>query len=58
MSSIPGVCTAAPHLAFLSGCLLLNFVLQAYFADEQSKGRTLAELYELVQHAGNVLPRL
>jgi vacuolar protein sorting-associated protein 35 len=31
---------------------------QAYFADEQSKGRTLAELYELVQHAGNVLPRL
>jgi hypothetical protein len=52
------VCTAAPHLAFLSGCLLLNFVLQAYFADEQSKGRTLAELYELVQHAGNVLPRL
>lgn len=33
-------------------------VLQAYFADEQSKGRTLSELYELVQHAGNVLPRL
>lgn len=33
-------------------------LLQAYFADEQSKGRTLAELYELVQHAGNVLPRL
>eukprot|EP00878_Enallax_costatus_P028938 GHUV01031305.1.p1 GENE.GHUV01031305.1~~GHUV01031305.1.p1 ORF type:complete len:196 (+),score=54.23 GHUV01031305.1:560-1147(+) len=32
--------------------------LEAYFADEQSKGRTLAELYELVQHAGNVLPRL
>lgn len=31
---------------------------QAYFADEQSKGRTLSELYELVQHAGNVLPRL
>eukprot|EP00882_Tetradesmus_deserticola_P010497 GHRQ01011088.1.p1 GENE.GHRQ01011088.1~~GHRQ01011088.1.p1 ORF type:complete len:692 (+),score=352.67 GHRQ01011088.1:265-2340(+) len=32
--------------------------LEAYFADEPSKGRTLAELYELVQHAGNVLPRL
>jgi hypothetical protein len=40
----------------LSGCWVL--LCQAYFADEQSKGRTLAELYELVQHAGNVLPRL
>jgi vacuolar protein sorting-associated protein 35 len=32
--------------------------VQAYFGDEQSKGRSLSELYELVQHAGNVLPRL
>lgn len=31
---------------------------QTFFADERSKGRTYAELYELVQHAGNVLPRL
>jgi hypothetical protein len=38
--------------------LLLLPPVQAYFADEQSKGRTLSELYELVQHAGNVLPRL
>ncbi len=32
--------------------------VQAFFSDERSKGRTFAELYELVQHAGNVLPRL
>ena len=31
---------------------------QAFFADEHAKGRTYSELYELVQHAGNVLPRL
>lgn len=32
--------------------------LQSFFGDERGKGRTYAELYELVQHAGNVLPRL
>ncbi|KAG2501801.1 hypothetical protein HYH03_000301 [Edaphochlamys debaryana] len=32
--------------------------LEAFFADERGKGRSYAELYELVQHAGNVLPRL
>lgn len=32
--------------------------LQAFFGEERSKGRTYSELYELVQHAGNVLPRL
>ncbi|KAI8469398.1 MAG: vacuolar protein sorting-associated protein 35 [Monoraphidium minutum] len=32
--------------------------LEAFFSDEHTKGRTYAELYELVQHAGNVLPRL
>jgi hypothetical protein len=32
--------------------------LQTFFADERSKGRAYSELYELVQHAGNVLPRL
>lgn len=31
---------------------------QLYFADEPKKGRTFESLYELVQHAGNVLPRL
>lgn len=33
-------------------------VLQAFFKEEHSKGRSYADLYELVQHAGNVLPRL
>ncbi|KAF5843796.1 vacuolar protein sorting-associated protein 35-domain-containing protein [Dunaliella salina] len=32
--------------------------VEAFFGDERSKGRTYAELYEMVQHAGNVLPRL
>lgn len=32
--------------------------LEAFFAEEPRKGRGLADLYELVQHAGNVLPRL
>jgi vacuolar protein sorting-associated protein 35 len=31
---------------------------QAFFSEEHTKGRGYAELYELVQHAGNVLPRL
>jgi vacuolar protein sorting-associated protein 35 len=35
-----------------------NGYLQSFFGEERSKGRTFAELYELVQHAGNVLPRL
>ena len=32
--------------------------LEAFFASEQKRGRRMLELYELVQHAGNVLPRL
>ncbi|EIE25972.1 vacuolar protein sorting-associated protein 35, partial [Coccomyxa subellipsoidea C-169] len=32
--------------------------LEAFFKEEHSKGRSYADLYELVQHAGNVLPRL
>ncbi|PNW88440.1 hypothetical protein CHLRE_01g029650v5 [Chlamydomonas reinhardtii] len=32
--------------------------LESFFADERGKGRAYSELYELVQHAGNVLPRL
>eukprot|EP00698_Gefionella_okellyi_P018767 TRINITY_DN5666_c0_g1_i1.p1 TRINITY_DN5666_c0_g1~~TRINITY_DN5666_c0_g1_i1.p1 ORF type:complete len:792 (+),score=211.75 TRINITY_DN5666_c0_g1_i1:45-2378(+) len=32
--------------------------LQSYFYEEHRKGKRIAELYELVQHAGNVLPRL
>lgn len=50
--------TCALHAAVCVCACVHCCALQAYFADEQSKGRTLAELYELVQHAGNVLPRL
>eukprot|EP00898_Chlorokybus_atmophyticus_P001468 jgi/Chlat1/2321/Chrsp17S02605 len=32
--------------------------LEAFFSDEQKRGRAMSELYELVQHAGNILPRL
>ena len=32
--------------------------LRMFFEDEVSRGRNVADLYELVQHAGNVLPRL
>ena len=32
--------------------------VQMFFREEKKKGRSFADLYELVQHAGNVLPRL
>ena len=32
--------------------------LESYFSDMRAEGHTFTELYELVQHAGNVLPRL
>ena len=32
--------------------------LEVFFADEVRHGRTNLEMYELVQHAGNILPRL
>ena len=32
--------------------------VQMFFREEKKKGRSFANLYELVQHAGNVLPRL
>ena len=32
--------------------------LEAFFLAENKRGRSNAELYELVQHAGNILPRL
>jgi vacuolar protein sorting-associated protein 35 len=32
--------------------------LEFYFHQEWKKGRKMVELYELVQHAGNILPRL
>ena len=32
--------------------------LEMFFEEQRGKGHTACELYELVQHAGNVLPRL
>ncbi len=32
--------------------------LEAFFAEENKRGRSNAELYEIVQHAGNILPRM
>ncbi|PSC73631.1 vacuolar sorting-associated 35B-like [Micractinium conductrix] len=32
--------------------------LEMFFRDEASKGRSHADLYDLVQHAGNIVPRL
>ena len=31
--------------------------LEQYFYDEMGRGRRMVELYELVQHAGNIVPR-
>lgn len=32
--------------------------LEVYLTDEFAKGRKVADLYELVQYAGNIIPRL
>ena len=32
--------------------------LRMFFGERERHGRTCMELYEIVQHAGNVLPRL
>ena len=32
--------------------------LESYLLDEFQKGRKVADLYELVQYAGNIVPRL
>jgi vacuolar protein sorting-associated protein 35 len=32
--------------------------LESFFKEETKRGRTNADLYELVQHSGNILPRL
>ncbi len=41
----------------LPGAEQLIMSVQIFFKEEHSKG-VYADLYELVQHAGNVLPRL
>ena len=32
--------------------------LESYLIDEFNRGRKMADLYELVQYAGNIIPRL
>ena len=32
--------------------------LENYFMDENKRGRRMMDLYESVQHAGNIIPRL
>lgn len=32
--------------------------LESYFIEEQKKGRKMSDLYESVQHAANIIPRL
>lgn len=32
--------------------------LELFLVDEFQKGRKIADLYELVQYAGNIIPRL
>lgn len=32
--------------------------LEIFFKEESNRGCSIVELYELVQHAGNILPRL
>ena len=43
---------------YLSVSTTLLRQLEMFFEEQRGKGHTAAELYELVQHAGNVLPRL
>jgi len=42
--------------AYVTG--LTDQLMQAFFKEEHKKGRSYTDLYELVQHAGNVVPRL
>jgi len=59
------------HFKFADNLFLLNWAfhtdmaisdelrhLEIYLLDEFSKGRKVADLYELVQYAGNIIPRL
>lgn len=32
--------------------------LEMFFREENARGRRMKELYEVVQHAGNIVPRL
>ena len=43
--------------ADMSVCDELRY-LEQYLLDEYQKGHKIADLYELVQYAGNIVPRL
>lgn len=41
-----------------AAAVLLPPAPQVFFRDEAGKGRSQGDLYDLVQHAGNIVPRL
>lgn len=50
-------------MKFLSLCLDISITdelryLELYLLDEFQRGRQVNDLYELVQYAGNIVPRL
>ncbi len=50
------------HLLTLPNLDMMVFdelaLLEQHFIDEHKRGRKMADLYESVQHAGSVIPRL
>ncbi|XP_038702869.1 vacuolar protein sorting-associated protein 35C-like isoform X3 [Tripterygium wilfordii] len=42
----------------LSSKILRTLKLEMFFKDESKHGVTVIDLYELVQHASNILPRI
>ncbi len=42
----------------IESTILARAAFQIFFKEEHKKGRQYKDLYELVQHAGNVLPRM
>jgi len=45
------------YALYMNACDEMRY-LETYFSDLSRSGRSVAELYELVQHAGNILPRM
>eukprot|EP00959_Pyramimonas_sp_CCMP1952_P239164 4998012-Pyramimonas_sp.AAC.1 len=45
------------YALYMKACDEMRY-LEGFFRDLAKLGRSIAELYELVQHAGNILPRL
>ena len=50
---------SSAKFCILNGSVILaDAAVQIFFKEEHKKGRQYKDLYELVQHAGNVLPRM